>query len=213
MAGITHELKGPMASILAAAQLLEEEEFKDPAAKSLATKIVKAIERSQKTINNMLGFARKDAAARAPTDVAALLSRCVTLKRHDWVGGTVNVDEKYAAGLPTITASEAELEQVVFNLLQNAEQALRSVGRRGGSLVVRAAAAENGVVISIADDGPGIPAESLDKIWEPFFTTKQAGQGTGLGLAICREIVKAHSGTLTVDSMPGKTVFTIRLPA
>ena len=99
-----------------------------------------------------------------------------------------------------------------MNLLTNAAQAL-SVKDRGGVIRIRTARDGSDVVITVADDGPGIPSEVLPRIFDPFFTTKDVGEGSGLGLSIVHGIVERHGGTISVDSEPGRgTTFTVRLP-
>ena len=110
--------------------------------------------------------------------------------------------------LPTIWANAGELNQVWLNLIDNAADALGGRGR----LAVVAFSDGGGVTVEIVDDGLGISTESLDLIFDPFFTTKEVGEGTGLGLDIVRRVVTGHGGTISVDSKPGQTRFTVRLP-
>ena len=212
LAGVTHELKGPLASVLAGIDLLEDPRTTHPDAAEIRMRLRRAVERSQRTIENMLGFARKDPSARKAVDVAEVLKRCVALKRHDWIGGDIVAEESYEDSLPAVLASDAELEQVFFNLINNAEQAIRATPAKTGRIHIAAARKDGKVDVTIADDGPGIPEAVRERVWEPFFTTKSAGQGTGLGLAITRDIVKAHGGEIAVESAPGRTVFSVRLP-
>ena len=110
--------------------------------------------------------------------------------------------------LPPITAYVGELNQVWTNLIHNAAQAM---GHRG-ELLIETKAEGGEVEVAIQDSGPGIPADVLPRIFEPFFTTKGKGEGTGLGLSICARIVEKHGGTMRVESEPGRTRFTVRLP-
>ena len=110
--------------------------------------------------------------------------------------------------LPPITAYVGELNQVWTNLIHNAVQAM---GRRG-EILIETKVEDGDVQVAIQDSGPGIPADVLPRIFEPFFTTKGKGEGTGLGLSICARIVEKHGGTMHVDSEPGRTRFTMRLP-
>ncbi len=114
-----------------------------------------------------------------------------------------------------------QLQQVFLNLLLNAEQAILGSGvgdhRVGDRIHISTRArdedGEQWVVIRVADNGPGIPPDVLPRIFEPFFTTKNVGEGTGLGLSVSYGIVQQHGGRLTAESRPGRTVFTLELPA
>jgi signal transduction histidine kinase len=121
----------------------------------------------------------------------------------------IEVVRDYDRSLGRLTVRGSELNQVWTNLLDNAIDAL---GGRG-TITIRTARDGDGALVQIADDGPGIPPEARERIFDSFFTTKDVGQGTGLGLATARRIVvDRHDGALTVDSEPGRTVFTVRLP-
>ncbi len=111
--------------------------------------------------------------------------------------------------LPHVHANPGELNQVWTNLIDNAIDAVPS----GGSITIGTASSDDGVTVTIVDDGPGIPAEVQAHVFEPFFTTKDVGEGTGLGLDIVRRIVRAHGGEVRVESVPGRTCFEVRLAA
>lgn len=120
----------------------------------------------------------------------------------------VSVVRDYDTSLPRILAHGAELNQVWTNLIDNALAAMQGHGR----LTLRTARDNSFVLVEIADTGPGIPPELQDRIWEPFFTTKDVGEGTGMGLDIVQRIVVRHGGTVQVTSRPGDTRFQVRLP-
>jgi signal transduction histidine kinase len=120
----------------------------------------------------------------------------------------INVTRDYGEDLPRIQAFGSELNQVWTNIIDNAIAAMEGTG----SLVLRTRLAGSWVVVEITDDGPGIPAEAHDKIYDPFFTTKPPGEGTGLGLNITHNIVQRHKGQISASSKPGETRFTVRLP-
>ena len=132
----------------------------------------------------------------------------------------VTVKREYSPNLPRIEAYASELNQVWTNIIDNAIDAMmdpstRPVGQSGqaGELVLRTYAEDNNVIVEIADNGPGIPEEIQQRIYEPFFTTKPPGQGTGLGLHISHDIIaNHHHGQLLVRSKPGETVFKAILP-
>jgi PAS domain S-box-containing protein len=128
---------------------------------------------------------------------------------HNKLKRGVTVVREYAEDLPVIQAFASELNQVWTNIIDNAIDAMDGKGH----LVIRARQEDSWVVVEVEDDGPGIPAEIQSKIFDPFFTTKGPGEGTGLGLNISRSlIVQKHQGELVVDSEPGRTCFTVRIP-
>jgi signal transduction histidine kinase len=115
----------------------------------------------------------------------------------------------YDRALPKLTVRGSELNQVWTNLLDNAIDALD----QQGTITITTQSEGGCAVVEITDDGPGIPDEVADRIFDPFFTTKDVGQGTGLGLAAARRIVvDRHAGSLSLDSKPGRTTFSVRLP-
>jgi len=214
LASIAHEINRPLGTILGYAESALADESKSARAAQALDSIQSAARRCTRTIQDMLAFARSQKSERKPTDVNALLRECLQLKRYDWVTDSIRSEESYAPGLPLLTLSGPEIQQVVFNLLTNAEQAIRSKPDGAGLIRLSSRMDPGFVRVTVEDDGPGIPAEALDKIWEPFFTTKPAGTGTGLGLSISRRIISEHGGKLSVSSAPGRgAAFTIELPA
>ena len=147
---------------------------------------------------------------RAPVqrvDVPASLEATIAVLRGRFEG--VDVRTAFADDLPTIDAYEAELNEVWSNLLENAAEALAG----SGTLRVEAAHAHDGVRVVIEDDGPGIPAELLPRVFDPFVTSKAPGGGTGLGLTTAHAIVvQKHGGAIDVVSEPGRTRLTVQLP-
>jgi len=175
--------------------------------RSTAT-IQTAAARAGKTVFALKSFAHPGSADAAPTQgrVTDALDTVLTLY-HNQIKRGVTVRRDYADP-GDLVAQHAQLDQVWTNLIHNAIQAMELQG----TLVVRTRRDEEELVVEVEDDGPGIAAEIQPRIFDPFFTTKPTGEGTGLGLSICREIVERHDGTLTVDSAPGRTVFSVRLP-
>jgi signal transduction histidine kinase len=120
----------------------------------------------------------------------------------------IEVERDYAPGLPRIEALGSELNQVWTNIIDNAVDAMGGQGR----LRIRAFARDADLVVEICDDGPGMPPEVRDRIFEPFYTTKPPGSGTGLGLHIAYNVVGRHGGRIQVRSRPGETCFEVALP-
>ncbi|MBT9392150.1 GHKL domain-containing protein [Hymenobacter sp. NST-14] len=144
----------------------------------------------------------------APLDVQAGLESTLNMLGYALREKQLTVERDYAPDLPLVRGQVSSLNQVWTNLLDNALDALAP----GGTITVRTRAQDEFVRVFILDNGPGIPAEVLPRILEPFFTTKPAGEGTGLGLDIALRIVEQHGGRLQVQSEPGRTEFGIWLP-
>jgi signal transduction histidine kinase len=154
------------------------------------------------------GYSYLDRAPQQDVDVRRGLDDTLTMLAHK-LPATVTVERDYAPDLPTIHAYGGQLNQVWTNLLDNA---IEAVGETG-TVWMLARADDGGVLVEVADDGPGIPAELVGRVFDPFVTTKAPGQGTGLGLNISHQIVSdVHGGRLTVRSAPGRTVFSVWLP-
>ncbi len=151
----------------------------------------------------------------APADLNALVRECVDLKKYEWLNSGVVVEESYAPDLPPVLLKGPQFQQVVFNLLTNAEQALRLGGVKEAVVRVLTARGDGAVLVTVADNGPGVPPELKDKIWEAFFTTKPGKEGTGLGLSICRRIVTEIGGSIELDPpVRGRGAsFTVSFPA
>jgi signal transduction histidine kinase len=172
----------------------------------LADEVVRSANRISKLVEAIKVHTHMDRAAYVETDVQEGLENTLTILSHKLKG--IAVEREYEDNLPTIWAHTGELNQVWMNLIDNAAEAVGSQGR----IRVRAFRDGDSVTAQIIDDGPGIPLEIQSHIFDPFFTTKEVGEGTGLGLDIVRRVVADHGGVVTVDSEPGQTRFTVRLP-
>jgi PAS domain S-box-containing protein len=212
VSGVAHELNNPLAGILAHAQLLLASPTVQGDHRLEAEVIHQEGRRAAKIIGNLLTFARRHRPERALTDLAAVVHDTLALRRYSITVAGVALDVDVPESLPVTWADPFQLQQVMLNLLTNAEQALADVtGTR--RLQVRASADEEWLVLEIADTGPGIPRSVADQIFNPFFTTKPVGKGTGLGLSIADGIVREHGGRIVVESTPGAgTTFRVELP-
>ena len=143
-----------------------------------------------------------------PTDVRQGLDSTLIMLGHELKAKAIRVVREDAKDLPLVTAHPGELNQVWTNLIDNAVDALPT----GGELRIETAREAEQVVVRVIDNGSGIPADIQSRIFEPFFTTKGVGDGTGLGLDIVQRIVRQHAGQIDVESQPGRTAFTVRLP-
>jgi two-component system NtrC family sensor kinase len=177
------------------------------------SRIQACAERCRRIMKDMLAFSRQKAGECRPCDVNALLRQCVQLERYDGITDAVDLELDLDETLPAVMLSAGQFQQVIFNLVTNALQALRGAGKEHGRIRLFSRSAEGDLLVSVEDNGPGVPLEAAQKIWEPFYTTKPEGVGTGLGLAICRQIVASQGGVLTLEAAPGGgALFLIRLP-
>jgi two-component system, NtrC family, sensor kinase len=166
-----------------------------------------AVDRASKIVFALKNYSRFDhSGQKVEASIENGIETILTLY-HNLIKKGVTV-EKHVETIPPIACYPDELNQVWTNIVHNAIQAMNN----SGTLGIRIRMEENMARVDISDSGKGIPAEIKDRIFEPFFTTKPAGEGSGLGLDIVRKIVEKHAGTIVVDSEPGKTVFTVKLP-
>jgi two-component system NtrC family sensor kinase len=143
-------------------------------------------------------------------NVIDAIEAAINLMEHQDSSGRVRIRRNYAIALPQVVADENQLQQVYFNIIRNAYQAMPN----GGMLLITGAVEGKDVVTTFTDSGPGIAQEHLRHIFDPFFTTKEVGQGTGLGLSVSYGIVRQHGGTIEASSQEGSgATFTVRLPA
>jgi two-component system NtrC family sensor kinase len=220
VAGVAHELNNPLTSVIGYAQLLEEElcdrgEIRDPAALAQdLRRIAQESERAARIVRNLLAFARRQSAARAPHDVAELISRVLALRAYELRLNGVELETDFQPGLPCVVADGGQIQQALLNLLLNSEQAMRGRAHRRLRVGARFLEAADAVELSVSDTGHGIDRAILSRIFDPFFTTRDVGEGTGLGLSICYGIIRDHGGQISVDTrVDAGTTFTIVLPA
>jgi len=162
--------------------------------------------RISELVGAMKEYAYMDRGTPLEVDIVSGLENTLTILGHKLKG--VSVAREYEEGLPKVPGNGGELNQVWTNLIDNAADAVAGRGR----ITIKAFEDGDWVVVEVADDGPGIPREAQGRVFEPFFTTKEVGAGTGLGLDIVRRVVSGHGGEVSVDSKPGETRFTVRLP-
>jgi two-component system NtrC family sensor kinase len=210
VAGIAHELNNPLTVVKVTASLLEGALKGEAAADARA--IREHADRAARIVRGLLHFARQTPHEHAPTDLNEVAGRVCRFREAALRSEHVTLETRFAPDLPPTLADGPQLEQVVLNLLVNAEQAIAS-GRGHGRVVV-STEADGGVLrLRVRDDGPGMPEEVRARVFDPFFTTRGVGEGTGLGLAVSHGIVAEHGGTIRVRSAPGEGAeFTVELP-
>ena len=208
-AGVAHEVRNPLGIIRASVQLLEDAGCDAKRANEAAQVIKQEIDRLDRVIKALLDFGRPSTPTLRPTDVESVVTDVVLFTRRFAGQARVTIDTEFSAGVPVVSADADQLKQVLVNLVSNAVQAMEG---GGGSITVKVWHDDGYVFVSVGDTGPGIPAEVLPKIFDPFYSTRDAG--TGLGLTIVHRIIDQHGGRIDVESEPGHgTRFTVALPA
>ena len=214
VSGVAHELNNPLATILSWAERLSQRQLEEPVRRGLET-ILSESERAARIVRNLLTFARKRQTTRAMVDVNQVVRETLALRSYDQRASNITIIDALAAGLPQVFADPHQVQQVLLNLMINAEQAMVSSHGRG-TLVLRTwhHLERESVVLEVSDDGPGVPEDVQPRIFDPFFTTKEVGKGTGLGLTVAYAIVQEHGGRITLKSEPsGGATFAVELPA
>ncbi len=211
VAGVAHELNNPLTSVMGFAELLQQAELAEPQ-RRLLDMIFKSAKRCTKIVQSLLSFARRHAPERKVLSVNEVLESAVEILQYQMRTSNIQVTTQFDPKLPATMLDPHQMQQVFLNIINNAKQAMEA-NKAGGSLSITTSATSDRVRIVFQDTGPGIPAENLKKIFNPFFTTKEVGKGTGLGLSLCYGIVTEHGGSITAQSKPGQgATFTIELP-
>jgi len=199
-AGVAHEINNPLTAIIANAQMLQRELPPDSDLQESVDLISRAGARATQVVRNLLDFARKEEYHLGLTEVNETLKRALDLVQHEILARGVKVDFQPKPNLPPILASQDHLQSVWLNLLLNAIDSLDKSPRK---ISVEAEKVGDKIHVTFTDNGKGIPPERLTRIFEPFYTTKEAGRGTGLGLSVCHRIIKQHGGQIWVESQVG----------
>ncbi|HEU5074248.1 MAG TPA: ATP-binding protein [Polyangiaceae bacterium] len=218
VAGVVHELNNPLTSIIAYSDYLKKKTQKrgesgDDVSDDLERlrRIGEAAERILKFSRDLVAYARPSTDIPGPVVLAAVIEQAIVFCEHELGKNCITLSKFVEPDLPPVRGISGQLTQVFVNLFTNAAHAMHLTG---GVLEIDARlAADDAVVVEVADNGVGVPEADLKQIFEPFYTTKVDGAGTGLGLSIVRDIVTQHGGTLTVDRRPERgTVFRLNLP-
>lgn len=204
-AGIAHEVRNPLFIIRSSAETLKKEHPGD--AKQIDEFIIDEVDRLNGILTDYLLFARNESTSVVETDLARLLDRSIRLVGDPEHAGRIAIETRFKTDKAPFEGEEKKLQQVFLNLLLNAIQSMDGAGL----LVVTLMSSRENYLIEFSDSGPGIPEKDLEKVFEPFYTTRPSG--SGLGLAIARKVVESHGGSITItsDSKNGTTV-TVRLP-
>ncbi len=216
-AGIAHELRNPLTAIRSTVQYLESEFDQGSDQRKLAHDILDEVDRLNNIVGNLLSLAQPAESNPEEIDICQEVERCASFVEAKARSQNVRLETDFREDLPKLTFDSAELRQVLLNVMMNGLQAMPE----GGTLLIRARCPAEGapdtvsggerMLIQIADEGPGVPSDLLQKVFVPFFTTKASG--TGLGLAICNSIVKRYNGEIWIDeAKSGGTEVNISLP-
>jgi len=207
ISGVAHELNNPLTAILGYAQIFHS---LDGAEREHAVSTIeREAQRAARIVRNLLSFSRQEPAETSRVDIEEVVRRVIEVMRYSLEVDNIRTELRFA-GVPEVEADRAQLEQVLLNLVNNAQQALQP---GGGEIVVTTSNAGDFVRISVADDGPGVPEDMRDRVFEPFFTTRDVGHGQGMGLSTVYGVVTQHGGRVWVEpSASGGANFVIELP-
>jgi signal transduction histidine kinase/CheY-like chemotaxis protein len=211
VAGVAHEMNNPLSSIMGYTQLLLGRDLPADIRRRLENVYAES-ERMAKIVKNLLTFARKHPPEKRHLGLNGVIEKTLDLKQYHFRVNQIRVETALAGDLPMTMLDFHQIQQVLINLLNNAEQAMAERGR-GGRIRIATRAAGGRIEARLSDDGPGIPLEIQSHIFEPFFTTKKDEKGTGLGLSLCYGIMQEHGGSIRVESRPGQgATFILELP-
>ncbi len=212
ISGVAHELNNPLSVINGYAQLLTMRPSVDEKIRADLLKIQHESERASKIVHNFLSFARKYPMEKAYVQLNDLIEATLELLDYDLRASGIRIERELSKNLPKVFADPNQMEQVFLNIINNATQAMEGISNEK-ILKIHTESTAPHVRVEIIDSGDGIPTALLNKIFDPFFSTKELGAGTGLGLSISHNIIKEHSGNIYAKNRPeGGAVFTIELP-
>ncbi|MCG3175580.1 MAG: Sensor histidine kinase TodS [Candidatus Omnitrophica bacterium] len=218
-AGVAHEVKNPLATILMAVEYLKSRFAADEEAAPIIADILLAVNRADSVVKGLLDFSAPGRLDLQENDVNTIVERALLLTKHDLDKNKVLVRMEAGRDLPCVRLDPVKIEQVLINIITNAMHAMRSDGK--GVLTIRTSVCKDlvkssfedldscrwfpggqALLLEVENTGPGISEENMGRVFEPFFTTKKStGEGTGLGLTVCRKIVELHGGRMRLDNL------------
>jgi PAS domain S-box-containing protein len=211
VSGVAHELNNPLAGVLGYAQLLMRGPMEGRQQRAVE-RIFESAMRCQKIVQNLLAFSRRYPSEKKYLGLNGLVEKTLDLKDYDLKVSRIRVVRNLQEDLPRTMLDFNQTQQVLLNLINNAQQAM-ATHRGEGALTIMTRDIGGMIQVRVSDDGPGIPRENLPRIFDPFFTTKPVGEGTGLGLSISYGIVRDHGGRIWAESEPGRgTTMVVELP-
>ena len=211
-AGLAHEVNNPLTAVMGFAYLLQQNPNTPPEIKNDVDAIYREGKRAAEVIKSFLIFARGQKPERQAIYINDILEGVIRLRHSQMNKENIEVSLNLADDLPAIQGDVSQLQQAFLNVILNAEYFMYK-SHRGGHLSLTSMLEDGKIEVSIGDDGPGIPPEKINRVFDPFYTTKDVGEGTGLGLSICHGIIREHGGDIYVESSPGKgATFIVELP-
>ncbi len=211
VSGVAHELNNPLAGVLGYAQLLMSGPMESRQQRSVE-RIFESALRCQKIVQNLLAFARRYPSAKRYLGLNGIIEKTLDLKAYQLRVNNLQVVKRLEQGLPKTMLDFNQIQQVLLNIINNAQYAITS-DRGQGTLTVSTRVEDGRIQLRVADDGPGIAPEILGRIFDPFFTTKPVGEGSGLGLSVSYGIVRDHGGRIWGESVaPRGTAVFVELP-
>ncbi len=210
-AGVAHEINNPLTGIIGFSQRLMRKNTNEEVGRDLERIHSEAL-RAAKVVENLLTFARRKEPKKEPSNINDILAKTLELRAYELKTSNIDLVIEPSPDLPNAIVDFQQLQQVFLNIILNAEQAMTEA-RGGGKLTIKTQQVKGFIRVSFTDDGPGIPEEHLDKLFDPFFTTRGERGGTDLGLSLCHGIVTEHGGKIYARSKPGKgATFFVELP-
>ncbi|NQT20836.1 MAG: HAMP domain-containing protein [Planctomycetes bacterium] len=210
-AGVAHEINNPLGGITVYAHLLMEDLPPDDPRVEEVGKIIHQADRCKRIVKGLLDYSRQTGPHKEQADINSVVVAAANLVAQQEIFRNVTLAKKLSSGLPAVKVDVSQMEEVFTNIILNAAEIMDGEGEV--EVETSLSADGNRVVVSISDTGAGIPPESLERIFDPFFSSKQSGHGTGLGLAISHGIVENHDGTITARNSAARgATFVVELP-
>ena len=207
VAGVAHELNNPLMASQTILHVIFKNLHDDCPNRDRLELVRKCNDRIEKIVEHLREFSRQTKPHLESLDVNQAVQDALMITGQQLLDHNIKIVRRLSEGLPDVMGDSNQLEQVFLNLISNARDAMETI-EGPKELTVHSMLTEDlgspSVLVSVKDTGVGIPEEDLDKVLEPFFTTKSVGKGTGLGLSLCFGIVEAHGGRLEIESQPGK---------
>jgi C4-dicarboxylate-specific signal transduction histidine kinase len=213
VSGVAHEINNPLTGTIAYTELLAMK-VTDEDTRAELKKILDSAERCKKIVENLMTFSRQRTPSKSLETMNDIIDRTIVLRSYRLRTNSIEIVRDYDPAT-TVFVDAQQIQQVVLNLLLNAEQAIIDAGQAHGRIVFRTRSDKQRrrVIVTVSDNGPGIPQQIAAKIFDPFYSTKPIGEGTGLGLSISHGIITEHGGIIGFENNEGGgSAFTFELP-
>ena len=212
ISGVAHELNNPLTAVLGFSEVLMDDKNLSNDVRKNLDRIATQSERAAKIVKNLLKFSRENKEGKLAVNINDILESTLILEEYHFKTGNVEVIKDFAENLPSVFVDGNQIQQVFMNVLQNAFHSMTEANIKG-EIKIKTVSKDNEIKIIIENDGPPIPEDMLEKIFDAFFTTKKVGKGTGLGLYVSFGILKEHGGSIRVENIKDSGVrFIICLP-